>query len=298
MLQPANHRPTRPEIPAAFVRQRRRDGMALPQHWPTRSRGELVRTGWTPRRITRAVATGTLIRARDGVYLTPDAPDDVVDACRVGGALTCVSELARWGVFVLDAAHLHVAVPRTSSRLRTVGRDIRVHWVGAGADGWANAGIVEALIRAVLCQPVRATIATLDSALHLGLVTAAQLDEVFAALPRRLRTIRTHLDAAAESGAESIMRIILRRLGCRVQSQVQIPGVGRVDFLVDGWLIVECDSEAHHAGWAQQKRDRRRDQAAAARGLVTYRPIAEDIFWNADAVVGAVAGLLAMHAAR
>jgi very-short-patch-repair endonuclease len=298
MLQPTSRRPSRREIPPAFVRQCRREGRPLPQHWSAWSRGELVAAGWTSRRITRAVASGALIRARDGVYLAPPAPVDVVDACRVGGALTCVSELARWGVFVLDGAQLHVAVPRTSSRLRPVDRDIRVHWVAAGAAGWANADIVDALVRAVLCQPVRAAIATLDSALHLGLVTAAELDEVFAALPRRLRTIRAHLDAAAESGAESIMRIILRRLGAHVQSQVRIPGVGRVDFLVDGWLIVECDSEAHHASWAQQKRDRRRDQAAAARGLATYRPIAEDIFWNADAVVGAVAGLLAMHRTR
>ncbi|UUT35642.1 endonuclease domain-containing protein [Microbacterium elymi] len=153
-------------------------------------------------------------------------------------------------------------------------------------------------MQAVLCQPVRAAIATLDSAIHRGLVGAEQLDAVFDALPRRLRVIRKHLDAAAESGAESIMRIILRRLGCRVQSQVKIPDVGRVDFLVDGWLIVECDSEAYHADWEQQKKDHRRDQAAAARGLVTYRPIAEDIFWNADVVVRAVRGLLLTRAVR
>jgi very-short-patch-repair endonuclease len=40
--------------------------------------------------------------------------------------------------------------------------------------------------------------------------------------------------------------------------------VGRVDFLVEGWLIIECDSKAHHEGWDKQRRDRRRDLAAAA----------------------------------
>ena len=35
------------------------------------------------------------------------------------------------------------------------------------------------------------------------------------------------------------MRLMLRGLGCQIEVQVVIPGVGRVDFVVDGWLIVE-----------------------------------------------------------
>ena len=65
------------------------------------------------------------------------------------------------------------------------------------------------------------------------------------------------------------------RLGVRLDC---IEGVGRVDFVVDGWLIIECDSRAHPEGWAKQKRDRERDLAAAALGYTTIRPIAEDIF--------------------
>lgn len=68
---------------------------------------------------------------------------------------------------------------------------------------------------------------------------------------------------------------------------------GRVDFVVDGWLVIECDSKDHHSSWADQKRDRRRDQQAAVRGYATYRPIAEDIMWNPDEVRAAVVGLLA-----
>ncbi|QAY58659.1 hypothetical protein ET475_00655 [Microbacterium protaetiae] len=290
-------RTERAAAPDAFVRRCRDDNKPVPLHWPVRTRRELLRTGWKPRTLTAGVVSGSLIRARENAYLSPEAPADVVDACRIGGRMCCVSELARWGVFVLEHTELHLAVPRTSSRLRSVGRDIRVHWVPTGPDGWGNSEIVECLTQAVLCQPVRAAIASLDSALHLGLIDDDGLGEVFAALPRRLRVLRKHLDAAAESGAESMMRLILRRLGCRVQSQVEIPGVGRVDFLVDGWLIVECDSEAHHSTWKQRKKDHRRDQAAAARGLVTYRPIAEDIFWHSDDVVRAVAGLLRAHAA-
>lgn len=70
-----------------------------------------------------------------------------------------------------------------------------------------------------------------------------------------------------------------------------VRGVGRVDFVVDGWLIVECDSFAHHSDWEAQRRDRRRDQAAAALGYATYRPIAEDIMWHPELVRAALVGL-------
>lgn len=296
MPQHADERPTPRPVRPAFAARRKKQGLDIPGAWQTWSRAELTGKGWTSRRITAAVRSGRLVRARENVYLAADVDADCADACRIGGRLTCVSELARWGVFALDAAALHVEVPATSSRLRTTTRTVRVHWSRRAEDGWACVDIVEALVQAVTCQPVRAAVATLDSALHLGLIGDEELDEVFAALPRRLRVLRRHLDRRAESGAESMMRLILRRMGCRVESQRKIPGVGRVDFLVDGWLIVECDSEAHHSGWEQQKKDRRRDQAAAARGFVTYRALAEDIFWHPEAAMAAIRGLRAARA--
>lgn len=238
------------------------------------------------------MADRRLVRARQGVYLDGAADPDCIAACTVGGQLDCVSELARWGVFAFDHGALHVRVPATSSRLRDVARPVRVHWSHTPPDGWANVPIVDALVQAVRCQPPMEAVATLDSALNLGLVGDAEIDQVFAALPRRYRVLRALIDAAAEAGTETIMRLLLRKLGCRVETQVRIPGVGRVDLLVDGWLIVECDSEAHHSSWKQQKQDLRRDCAAARRGYVTLRPIAEDILWHREVVVAAVRGLL------
>ncbi|WP_054680942.1 DUF559 domain-containing protein [Microbacterium sp. No. 7] len=70
-----------------------------------------------------------------------------------------------------------------------------------------------------------------------------------------------------------------------------------MDFVVDGWLIVECDSKAHHEGWDRQREDRRRDLAAAALGYTTIRPLAEDLFHRPDIVLAAVRGLVAAHRA-
>ncbi|WP_347979230.1 DUF559 domain-containing protein [Microbacterium sp. ProA8] len=118
-----------------------------------------------------------------------------------------------------------------------------------------------------------------------------ELDELFRVLPRRYAVIRRLLDARCQSGPESLVRLMLRSAGLRFEVQVSIPGVGIVDFLVEGWLIVECDSQAHHSTWDAQRRDRRRDQAAAILGYATYRPIAEDIMWSPEVVSAALRGL-------
>jgi very-short-patch-repair endonuclease len=152
--------------------------------------------------------------------------------------------------------------------------------------------IVDALAHAVLCQPPRAAIATIDSALHLGYVSATELGEVFRALPKRYRALQPLIDGRAESGPETLMRLLLRSLGCRVDVQVEFEGVGRVDLLVDGWLVIECDSREFHQGWEQRTRDHDRDLALAALGLVTLRVTAAQIMYRYEEVLQAVKGLL------
>lgn len=258
-------------------------------------RHELLRLGWTDRRLARAVVDGELLKPRANAYLRPGTHPDLVDACAHGGRLACVSELARHGVFVLDSGALHLHLRENRARPPRAARRIRRHWGKLARMPHPAAVAVEffdALRQAVRCQPPRAAIATLDSALHLGLLAVEDLPALFAALPQRFGILLRFLDGRAESGPETLVRLLLRSLGVQFDVQAVIPGVGRVDFLVEGWLIVECDSFAHHSDWEAQKRDRRRDQAAAARGLATYRPIAEDIMWDSGSVLAALTGLL------
>lgn len=154
-------------------------------------------------------------------------------------------------------------------------------------------GLIDAVAQAVRCQAPRAAVATIDSVLHLGILSWAQVREVFTSLPARYQIVLRLVDGIAESGPESLMRLILQQLGVRIEAQVEIAGVGRVDFVVNGWLIIECDSRAHHEGWEKQQRDRRRDLAAAALGYTTLRPLAEDIMFRPHLVRDAIRGLLA-----
>jgi very-short-patch-repair endonuclease len=191
-------------------------------------------------------------------------------------------------------AELHVQVSNGASRLPARPEGTVVHWRRTAADSAALAAdLIEALAQSVRCQQPRDAIATLDSAWHHSLIDEEGVAAVFARLPRRFRRLRALLDRRSESGPETIMRLVLRGLGCEVQVQVLIPGVGRVDFIVDGWLIVECDSKAHHEGWKTQKRDRARDIAAAGLGFTTVRPIAEDILYRREQTLASMKAVLA-----
>ncbi len=254
---------------------------------------ELRRRGLRRHAVGRLVADGTLIRLRRGRFVGSHAPPDLIRAGSLGGRLDCVSLLRAIGVFVRvrDSA-LHVQFDREASRLpaRT---GIRAHWRNTVAPAaQLAADITEALAQAVRCQSPRDAVATLDSAWHQGMIDEPGIAEIFARLPRRYRRLLPLLDRRAESGPETLMRLMLRALGCAVELQVQIDGVGRVDLLVDGWLIIECDSRAHHSGWDAQKTDRRRDLAAAALGYTTVRPVAEDILARPDEVLATMKAIV------
>ncbi len=243
-----------------------------------------------------AVTEGRLVQLRSGAYCDPAVPPDFQAAGRAKGRLTCISALHHLGVFVVEHERLHVSVEPTTSRFSRPPLPHRLHRRKLVRRPEPDALCVEpldAVYDAIRCQSPRSAVATIDSALHLGLIDAEELDEVLGMLPHSYRMLGSLVDPRAESGPETLMRLILRSLPCVFDLQVSIPGVGRVDFLVDEWLIVECDSRTFHADWAAQRKDRRRDSAAAEQGLVTFRAIAEDIMWHREEVRAALAGLLA-----
>lgn len=250
------------------------------------TRDDLRSAGMTPRRITAAVRAGRLIRLRRNTYARPDLDDTVAEAARVGGRVTCLSLLQLLGVFVLASSVLHLQVSRNSSRLGAATKGApRLHWALESAHEHLHVtSLHAAIMHSVRCQPPRAVVATLDSLLHHRLITLPQLQSLFLALPARFQTLLRLVDPSAESGPETFVRLLLRAMGVSYETQVFIDGVGRVDFVVDGWLIIECDSKEFHEGWAKQKQDRSRDLAAARLGYVTVRPLAADILHRPDAV--------------
>lgn len=260
------------------------------------SRAELRYLGYTRALLAHALHDGEVSRLRRDSYTVAETSGhntDRDDAVRAGGRLSCVSRLAELGVFAVVDARLHVRVARNAGRRRgtrtTTGYrppPLCWHWaetLEAVPDRDA-VSLRDALRDALRCAPPRYAIAMLDSILHQRLLTRGEVEDVLRTLPLRCGVLLALTDARAESGPETLVRLILRQLGAEVELQVRVAGVGRVDLLVDGWLIVECDSRQFHSEWRQVVTDRRRDLAAAELGYTTVRLLAADILSSPDAV--------------
>ncbi|WP_203137657.1 hypothetical protein [Microbacterium sp. JZ31] len=271
---------------------------------------ELRTRGYTRQDIARALDAGYLSRARRNVYLWREATPEEQHAARVGGRLDCVSALKALGVFVLDREEdqLHLQVPPTASRLRsatdrrtrlTAARDgvrIRTHWRRSATDASRlHVTVIEALAQSLRCQGPRAGIASIDNALFQKLIRPSDAAEVFALLPPRYAALRGLVDGRAESGSETYARLIARATGRSVEVQKRIDGVGRVDLVVDGWIVIECDSREHHGGWEAQTADRLRDLKLAALGYTVIRPTAQILFTRPEVLVAALHGLLVLR---
>ncbi len=243
------------------------------------------------------------MRVRRGWYSHPEASPAILRAVRVGGRLACVSALRELGVFGFDT-DTHVHLQHSASRLRSPDaagrlierRHLTLHWSPLIAPDGASecaVGIVDALAQAVRCQHPWHAVASLDSALHLGLVTTSDVARIFAALPPRFDRLRGLVDVRSEAGQESVLRCALIAQGLLVQPQVWFHGIGRVDLLVEECLVVEADSRSAHDGWALHIRDRDRDIDLARLGLMSLRPGYHRTMFATEDVVEAVVALVA-----
>lgn len=270
----------------------------------TFTRSQLLAEGWSVRQIARAVHLGRLIRVRRGHYATPETPTAVVQAVRVGGRLACVSELRHRGVWTREPALVHVHVPPNAARLRSpddrtrrrTRGEVVVHWVPLRAPRHATAshvGVIDALTCAAECLQRREAIAAIDSALNLGLVSSAQLREAWRGLT--CEPLLDETDAAAQSGLETIVRVVALALGFRVRIQVRFSGIGVADILIEDWIVVETDGSEFHESAAPSARDRRRDARHAAAGRTPLRFRYSQVVHELPTVVAAIIGAVGSH---
>jgi very-short-patch-repair endonuclease len=130
-------------------------------------------------------------------------------------------------------------------------------------------------------MPFCEAVVIIDSALRKRAVQAAALHAAAEAAggpgSSRLRRAVRHADQLAGSALESVLRLLIDLLDVEVRTQVLIPGVGRVDILINGWLVIEADGYAFHADREAYRNDRRRDNALSERGYTRLRFPWEDV---------------------
>ena len=67
------------------------------------------------------------------------------------------------------------------------------------------------------------------------------------------------------------MRLAAVAEGWTVEVQVSFPRVGRVDLVINGWLVIETDGDEWHSSAQQRARDRARDAELVRQGLRVHR---------------------------
>ncbi len=258
---------------------------------------QLRRLGHSERAIREAVAAGSAQRVGRSWLASERAEPAAVRGVALRGVLGGESALRSHGVWVTHDTGLCVATPRSASRLpemRPGEYRIRVERITRDGERRWRVGIGAALAQALPRFRTRyEAIATLDSALHERRLSRRKLEEAVAPLPRRIRRLLPHVDPRAESGLESILRLAALERGWNVRSQVRITGVGRVDLVIDGWLVIEADGARWHDDPADAARDRERNAALVRRGYRWHRFGYAQIVHDLGGCLEVIAALLA-----
>lgn len=272
-------------------------------------RGALERRGIRRAAIENALSRGTIILVRKGVYALPGVEPEVLTAARHGGEATGGAALRHHGIWVLDdddaraadvrtagkpAPRAHVWIGPSGRQHPHAGCRCRVHhdrWDRAAGFGFAD--VLLALLHYAGCASAEAFFAALESAMHLGLVGASGLRLLRDRLPSALHEALDFAGDRSESGLESLLRFRLHLCGIDLSAQVHIDGVGRVDFVLAGRIILEVDGRFNHDGPSPRHKDLMRDAAAAAQGYETLRFDYAMILHDWPRVLAAIQGRLA-----
>ena len=223
---------------------------------------------------------------RRGVVALATLPDDVLQALAHGGVLSCSSAARALGLELIDEPRaMHVTVPRGVRVSSSAG--VVAHRRIVAADGYSTTPARTAADCA-RCLPARDALVVVESALRRGVAKDDILGQLWGRGSGSARSLVRRADPGAGSGGETIARMALEDAGVRVESQVFILGVGWVDLLVEGRVVVEIDGFAYHSDVTQFAKDRRRDVALTGMGYLVLRFTWVDVVRDPERIVSVV----------
>ena len=235
------------------------------------------------RHIASLVRDGELIAYEHGVVGIPGAERAVVLARIHGGLLTCQAAMRYYGLPVAqgtEQVHLVVAPGR---RFSTAGREVLHadrYRTRISPTSYPVQPLPEALARFLRCHVQDdSPLIALDAALHDERVTADQVRDLLRG-PGSARAL-ARLDRAsdrARSPLETLTRMDLELAGLSFEDGVEIEGVGEVDLVIEGWVVVELDGYTYHCDEYQFGLDRWRDRRLVARGFLPLRFTRKDVY--------------------
>lgn len=245
-------------------------------------RATLLKAGFSEREVRNAVAAGEILRLRHGVLALPEAPADMVRAVLSNGLLTCASAARHRNLWVLhQPERLHLACRHGGARNVVVHRET---WVPPDMPK-PVASTTDVLLHGLRCLPAVEAAVMTESAVRQGVTT---LPYLWQRLPGNrngaARTVLERVDGTADSAIEVVARLLFRSEGIYTETQVDLPGIGIVDFLLEGFLIVEIDG-ATHLEPRQVKKDRKRNNAGTLSGYAVLRYGYAEVVYHPEQIV-------------
>ena len=253
--------------------------------------GQLLAAGFSRTEIARLAAV--VRQPRRGVLVLPDCRPELEAAIRHNARVTCASAAGHYGLWLREPpAQHHLACNHGHGagfvRHRTVRFD--------GHPTLPLAAVEDVVLHAMSClaPPASAAIATSAMRLH-GVPLELLKAQLTADRSGQVRKALHQLDLRAESIVEVDAQYLFRAHGIGYDAQVYLPGIGRVDFLIEGFLIVEVDGFAFHSSREAMRRDLGRNNASTLRGFAVLRYMPEHIWFEPERVLAEIREVLGTH---
>lgn len=251
--------------------------------------GQLLAAGYSRTDIAHLSASGAR-QLRRGIVALPRCRPEFVAALTHNARVTCASAAEPYGLWLRKPpAQHHLACNHGHGggfvRHRTVRFDPH--------PTVPLAAVEDVVLHAMAClaPPAAAAMATSAIRLH-GVPLALLTDQLSADRSGRVRKALQELDLRAESIVEVDAQHLFRVNGIDYDAQVYLPGIGRVDFLLEGFLIVEVDGFAFHSSRADMRRDLNRNNASTLGGFAALHYMPEHIWFEPERVVAEIRAAL------
>jgi very-short-patch-repair endonuclease len=254
---------------------------------------QLLEAGFSKRHIAQLADRGA-VQPRRGIFLVPGCGKDLAAAIQLNARLTCASAAAHYGLWLRNPPDLlHLACNHGHGAGFIRHRSVRFD----GHPLLPVAGVEDSVLHALGCLPPPASTALATSAIRLyGLPLELLKEQLRADRSAPVLRALQELDLRAESIVEVDAQHLFRTNGIAFEPQVLLPGIGRVDFLLNGFLIVEIDGFAFHSQRADMLRDRDRNNSSTVKGYAVLRYMPEHIWFNQERVLADIRAALALRA--
>lgn len=250
--------------------------------------GQLLALGISKGDISAARAAGLVSTPRRGIVALPGLPVAVALAAEHRAALTCASATDHYGLWRLNnPSKVHLAANH-----HRLPHSVRAHYPELRPGHGLIATKLQVVVHALHCLPSLEALVVVESAAKAGLDLELVRERLPGGRNGRRRSLLRHVDASSGSPLETVARALFRMAGFDVQTQVHIEGVGWVDFLIEGRIIVEIDGLEFHLSTQQFRKDRHRDNAAAGHGLRTLRFTYDDVIQHPERMIAAIRSAL------